>query len=64
MEVTHEGDHFTNHYWPRLKSRKGIMIQFADRLSNMSRMVEWPGDVQQGFLNDSIFWRSKPKEEE
>jgi len=39
------------------------MIQFADRLSNMSRMNQWPGDVQQGFLNNSVFWRDSKVEE-
>lgn len=38
-EVTHEGtnDHY-GYYFPRLKSRDGIMIKLADRLSNISRM--------------------------
>ena len=58
MEVTHEGTDYRDYYWPRLKSRKAIMIQFADRLSNMSRMKEWPGDIQQQFLEDSVFWRT------
>lgn len=62
MEVTHEGNDYTNYYFPRLESRKAIMIQFADRLSNMSRMREWPGDIQQQFLEDSFFWRKKPLE--
>ena len=63
LEVTHEGKDIKDFYWPRLKSRKGIMIQFADRLSNMSRMREWPGDIQQQFLKDSVFWRDKPMED-
>jgi GTP diphosphokinase / guanosine-3',5'-bis(diphosphate) 3'-diphosphatase len=62
MEVTHEGDDYKNFYWPRLKTRKGILIQFADRLSNMSRMSHWAGDIQQGFLDDSKFWRSNLEE--
>jgi len=63
MEVTHDGDNYANYYFPRLYSRKAIMVQFADRLSNMSRMADWPGDVQQGFLSDSVFWRREfPKE--
>ncbi len=59
MEVTHEGTGYRDYYWPRLKSRKAIMIQFADRLSNMSRMREWPGDIQQQFLEASVFWRTE-----
>jgi GTP pyrophosphokinase len=62
LEVTHEGTSNDDYYFPRLKSRKGILIQFADRLSNMARMSDWPGDVQQKFLDDSVFWRKEPKE--
>ena len=64
MEVTHEGTDYRDYYFPRLKSRKAILIQFADRLSNMSRMKYWPGDVQQRFLEDSVFWRTKPVKED
>ncbi len=63
MEVTHEGDSYINFYFPRLKSRKAVMIQFADRLSNMSRMNQWPGSVQQDFLDRSTFWKNEPVEE-
>ena len=63
MEVTHEGDSYMNFYFPRLKSRKAVMIQFADRLSNMSRMSQWPGSVQQDFLDRSTFWKNQPVEE-
>lgn len=63
MEVTHEGTDFNNFYFPRLQSRKAILVQFADRLSNMTRMMDWPGDVQQWFLDDSKFWRTEPLEE-
>ena len=62
MEVTHEGTNYRDYYFPRLESRKGIMIQFADRLSNMARMRDWPGDVQQWFLDDSCYWRKSPME--
>jgi len=61
-EVTHEGTNNDNYYFPRLKSRKAILIQFADRLSNMSRMSDWPGDIQQKFLEKSIFWEIEPQE--
>jgi GTP pyrophosphokinase len=62
IEVTHEGTNYKDYYFPRLKSRKAILVQFADRLSNMARMSSWPGDVQQNFLNDSVFWRTKSRE--
>jgi guanosine-3',5'-bis(diphosphate) 3'-pyrophosphohydrolase len=63
MEVTHEGTDYRDFYFPRLESRKAVLVQFADRLSNMSRMRDWPGDVQQRFLEDSVFWRKEPVEE-
>lgn len=63
MEVTHEGTDFRDFYFPRLESRKAVLVQFADRLSNMSRMRDWPGDVQQRFLEDSVFWRKEPVED-
>lgn len=60
IEVTHEGNNYNDFYFPRLYSRRAFMVQFADRLSNMARMVDWPGDVQQNFLDESVFWRTKP----
>ncbi|TFH12667.1 HD domain-containing protein, partial [Candidatus Bathyarchaeota archaeon] len=33
MEVTHEGTDYRYYYFPRLHSRKAILVQFADRLS-------------------------------
>jgi hypothetical protein len=36
------------------------MVKFADRLSNLARMVDWPGDWQQDYLNESKFWHSEP----
>jgi GTP pyrophosphokinase len=62
MELTHEGTNINDYYFPRLKSRKAIMVQFADRLSNMTRMRDWPGDIQQLFLENSVFWRSEAVE--
>jgi len=64
MEVTHEGGGLKEHYFPRLQSRKAIMVQFADRLSNMSRMRDWPGDIQQWFLEDSRYWRTALREDD
>jgi len=59
MELTHEGNWETGHYFPRLHSRKAIMVKFADRLSNLSRMDDWPGDRQLKYLEMSKFWRKK-----
>ena len=57
MEVTHEGkaDNY-GYYFPRLKTREGIMIKFADRLSNLTRMKSWPEARQAHYLRKSKFW--------
>jgi GTP pyrophosphokinase len=60
MELTHEGNWETGHYFPRLQSRKAIIVKFADRLSNLSRMDDWPGDRQQKYLEMSKFWKKVP----
>jgi len=60
MEMTYEGDEDTGRYFPRLQSRKAIVVKFADRLSNLARMVDWPGDWQQGYLDASRFWHAEP----
>jgi len=60
MELTHEGTNYDDYYFPLLESRKAIMVQFADRLSNMARMADWPGDVQLNFLKESVYWRTEP----
>ena len=44
LELTHQGDKASGYYFPLLKTRKAIMVKFADRLSNLSRMDDWPGD--------------------
>jgi len=61
MEMTQEGkaDH-VGYYFPRLQSHKAIMIKFADRLSNLSRMGAWPADRQEHYLKKSKFWKSEP----
>ena len=53
-EVTHEGDHF-----PRLKTRDGILLKFADRLSNLSDMNTWDAKQQARYLNKSKFWKEQ-----
>ena len=57
-EVTHEGQKDNDGYsFPRLKSKEAIMIKFADRLSNISRMQTWPAKRQEQYLRKSKFWR-------
>lgn len=57
-EVTHEfgGDSY-GYYFPRLKTRDAVMVKFADRLSNISRMDSWPLKRREHYLKHSQFWR-------
>lgn len=59
MELTHEGQKDSyGYYFPRLKTKECIIIKFADRLSNLSRMEAWDEQRQQQYLNKSVFWKS------
>ena len=59
-EVTHDGQKDEHgYYFPRLNSRDAILIKFADRLSNLSRMEAWSEPRQQQYLNKSKFWKSE-----
>ena len=63
LECTHEGKKdTTGYYFPRLKSRDSILIKFADRLQNLSRMDSWDDKRKQQYLNKSKFWKSSPNE--
>ena len=60
MEVTHEGskdDH--GYFFPRLHTKEGIMLKFADRLSNLSRMGAWDEKRRKQYLDRSKFWKSE-----
>jgi (p)ppGpp synthase/HD superfamily hydrolase len=60
MEVTHEGEKDSKGYFfPRLKSKDAILIKFADRLSNLSRMQSWDLNRQNHYLKKSKFWKSE-----
>ena len=57
-EVTHEGKKDTyGKYFPRLKSRDAILIKFADRLHNLSRMDVWDEKRVAQYLRKSKFWK-------
>lgn len=59
-EVTHEGQQDSRgFYFPRLKTQRGIILKFADRLSNISDMKTWDDKRKQHYLNKSKFWRSE-----
>ena len=56
-EVTHEGQKDeVGFYFPRLSTKEAILIKFADRLSNLTRMSAWNPKRQEHFLRKSKFW--------
>jgi len=60
MELTHEGKKDEKgYYFPRLKSRDAVLIKFADRMSNLSRMEPWDEKRRQHYLKQSKFWKSE-----
>lgn len=60
-EVTHEGKKDnTGYYFPRLKTKDGILIKFADAMSNLTRMGTWNESRQAHHLKHSKFWRAFP----
>jgi (p)ppGpp synthase/HD superfamily hydrolase len=57
-EVTHEGSPDSQgFYFPRLKTQRGIMLKFADRLSNLSDMRSWDIKRRDHYLKKSKFWK-------
>jgi len=64
-ELTHEGKKDSyGYYFPRLRSKEAIIIKFADRLSNLSRMSSWDEKRQRQYLNNSKFWKSGESDKE
>jgi len=59
-EVTHEGTKKNGYYFPRLESRDAILIKFADRLHNLSRMDSWDEERRAQYIRKSRFWRDHP----
>lgn len=57
FELTQEGEKEHGYYFPRLESKEAVMIKFADRLSNISRMESWDQARQAQYLRKSKFWR-------
>lgn len=59
--VTHSEDRKD---FPDLKSteeynilfHKAVLVKFADRLSNMSRMESWSDEKRRQYINSSVFW--------
>jgi GTP pyrophosphokinase len=46
-------------YFPRLQTQRGIMLKFADRLSNISDMKTWEEKRKQHYLRKSKFWKGE-----
>ena len=59
--VTHSED---KKYFPDLKTsdnyntlfHKAVLVKFADRLSNLSRMESWSDKKRNEYINSSKFW--------
>lgn len=63
MEVTQEGSKDRHgYYFPRLHTQRGIMIKFADRLSNLSRLESWNEERIAQYLRKSKFWKTEEQE--
>jgi GTP pyrophosphokinase len=59
-EVSHFGSKDnTGYYFPNLITTRGIILKFADRLSNLSRMENWDLERQNQYLRKSKFWKSE-----
>lgn len=54
LELTKEG----RNRFPRLHSTEAVMIKFADRLSNLSRMEPWDEDKRERYIRSSVFWEA------
>lgn len=60
-EVTHERkEDDTGWYFPHLHSIRGIVLKFADRASNLSRMEGvWNAERIEKYIKKSKFWQSE-----
>jgi len=58
VEVTHTGERNSDGapVFANLHSREAIIIKYADRLSNLSRMTPWTKERQQKYIDRSRFW--------
>ena len=57
-ELTHRGSKDNKgQCFPKLKTQGAIIIKFADRLSNISRMDAWGKKRRKQYLARSVFWK-------
>jgi len=47
----------SNNY--NLLFHKAVLVKFADRLSNLSRMESWNDEKRSEYINSSIFWKTQ-----
>lgn len=47
----------TNNY--NLLFHKAVLVKFADRLSNLSRMESWSDRKRSEYINSSVFWKTQ-----
>ena len=58
-EVSHKGKKDNSgYYFPNLKTERGIILKYADRISNLSRMNCWNKKRREQYLKKSKFWKS------
>lgn len=57
FEVTKTIGHNGRAMFPNLKSRDAILIKFADRLDNLSRMESWDEERRAAYMKKSMFWQ-------
>ena len=62
--VTHsEGGKVFPHLVPteryNLLFHKAVLVKFADRLSNLSRMESWSDEKKNEYISKSVFWKYK-----
>ena len=61
--VTHSDD---GNFFPNLAPtaeynllfHKAVLVKFADRLSNLSRMENWSNQKRNEYINGSLFWNT------
>jgi GTP pyrophosphokinase len=61
--VTHSDE---DKFFPNLKPtdeysvlfHKAVLVKFADRLSNLSRMESWSDKKRYEYINSSVFWKT------
>lgn len=62
--VTHseEGKYFSDLTPPdeyNVLFHKAVLVKFADRLSNLSRMETWSDEKRKEYINSSMFWKTE-----